>query len=50
MGLIYKINSRNGGERQSSYHNECLDDGGVIRKVKEHSFKDFDGLEAPHRD
>ena len=45
MGLIYRTNSWKGGGKQSSYHNEYFDDGDVVRKVKVHLFKFFDGHE-----
>ena len=46
MGLIYRTNSWKGSGKQSSYHNEYFDDGDVVRKVKVHLFKIFDGYES----
>lgn len=45
MGLIYKTNSWKGYGKQNTYHNEYFDDGDIIRKVKVHLFKLFDGRE-----
>lgn len=45
MGIIYKTRSWKGYGKNESYHNEYVDDGDKVRKVKVHLFKFFDGHE-----
>ena len=45
MGLLHRTRSWDGYGKNNHYHNEYVDDGESVRKVKVHEFKFFDGHE-----
>lgn len=45
MGLLHRTQSYDGYNKHERYHNEYVDDGERVRKIKVHEFKFFDGRE-----